>query len=221
MGHVAKERQTKGVDYVSSTYSRSRDARVLDSVEQFRYMKTDQVAALHFTSIKDSDQRQKKASIRLKRLFDRGFLTRMRVPGESFIYAERGRSYTAKTSHYLALVDVWLALLKSKPNGANLYCEIEKKTDNVVTDMVIEYTNQFTKEVREYYIEVELDSSADVREKISKYEWLLLHRRSEGKKCVLVVIYKNERTKRQIDGLEVKKDLRVYSLQGLEKEWSW
>ena len=67
------------------TTGQARDARVLLALERFRYLTTEQAGELYFQTIKDEGQRLRKASERLRKLYQRGLCYRMRVPNE-YIY---------------------------------------------------------------------------------------------------------------------------------------
>lgn len=199
----------------------SRDARLLSALEKYRYMTTLQAAELYFKTIKKSDQRLKKANDRLKTLYDRGLCHRMRIPNEYFIYTLQNKGYNHKVQHYLAIVDIWIKLLQLRPSGVALYSKVESRQHhNIITDLHIEYSNEFRKERRDYFIEVELESSGDIKDKCKKYEVLEWARRDDNKPpCVLCIIYKNKSTVSEIEGLEFDIPVKCYpiSLEG----WKW
>lgn len=204
------------------TYGTSRDSRVLDGLERWRYATSAQIAEMYFKTVKNPQFRQQKANERLKKLYDRGFCHRMRVPGENYIYSLKSGTYHHKIPHYLSLVDVWVTLNKLRPSGANLSSQIEVKFEGLVCDLWIEHTNSFKGEKKEYFIEVELNSSGDIVQKIKKYEALFWARNMENKpNSVLVLLYKNKRTVSQLEGHTFDLPLKVIALERLESEWTW
>lgn len=67
-------------------YGKSRDNKILEGLNQFQYMNTPQIAELYFTTIKDPFQRKQKTSERMKKMFDRGYVSRFKFPSEPFIF---------------------------------------------------------------------------------------------------------------------------------------
>ncbi|MEN6349356.1 MAG: hypothetical protein ABFD08_08185 [Syntrophomonas sp.] len=164
-----------------------RDMKILDGIELHRYMNTDQVAELYFQTIKDSGQRRKKAAARLLKLYQHKLVNRTRYPGEPYIYFVRGGKYSHKIQHYMTITDVLLQLKSLLPAGARLTYDIEVSQGDLITDLVLRFVNEFRKERSTYWIEVELESTGDIVEKVMKYEDL----EQEG---TLVVVYKHSRT---------------------------
>jgi hypothetical protein len=199
----------------------SRDARLLSALEKFRYLTTQQAAGLYFANIKDEGQRLKKASERLRKLYQRGLCYRMRIPNEYFIYSLKNTGYTHKVQHYLAIVDIWIKLIQLRPTGASIYSQVEKgQGHDIITDLHIDYRNEFKQERREYFIEVELNSSGDIREKIKKYEALAWARQDENKApCSLCIVTNKKGLYAEIEGLEWELPVKVYPLSLAGWEW--
>lgn len=203
------------------TTGQARDARVLLALERFRYLTTEQAGELYFQTIKDEGQRLRKASERLRKLYQRGLCYRMRVPNEYYIYSLKNTGYTHKVSHYLAIVDIWIRLLQLRPAGSALYSEVEKKqSHDIVTDLYIQYSNEWQKVKKDYFIEVELNSSGDIKDKIRKYESLAWSRSNENAcPCSLVICTNRRGLYQEIEGYEWEMPVKVYplSLEG----WVW
>jgi len=151
----------------------------------------------------------------------RGYVQRFRFPSEPFIYTIAGNKYSTKINHYLAIVDVWRTLREIKPSGGNLCCEVERKEENIITDLYVEYTNHFTEIKKEYYIEIELDSTGDIRQKIENYEGLFWLRKAkgnvEGKLCI---VYKNRRTLSKIEAYTGELKPKTLHLSEMDT-WNW
>jgi hypothetical protein len=150
-------------------------------------MRTDQIAELYFKSIKNSDQRVSKARARLLKLYRGKMVNRARYPGEAYIYFTQGKADNRKRQHYLAITDVLLQIMAHLPAGSRVDYDIEVKRGQVITDLLIRYRNEFRKEQRTYYVEVELDSSGDIENKIRAYEDII----EDG---TLIVACKHRRT---------------------------
>jgi len=185
-------------------------------------MRSDQIAEMFFTSIKKKEQRVKKTSERMKKLYARGFVKRFRYGCEPFIYTIDGVANTNKHLHYLTVVEVLIQLQKLKPVGSVLRWETEVKFDDIICDLHLEYRNEFRQEKKEYFIEVELNSSGDVMAKIDKYKRLFRARQRENKAggclCVLcskvAVVAKIERGDWDIP-------VKAVLLSDLSTGWTW
>lgn len=201
------------------TYGLSRDSRLLAGLEKWRYMTTAQAAELYFKTIKNPAQRHNKARERLKKLHDRGLCYRMRIPGEHYIYSLSNKGYNHKVQHYLALVEVWLQLQTIKPSGTVLTCESEVRIDDLIIDLWVEAKNNFRNETRNYFIEVELNSSGDIKEKFFKYEALLWRRKRDFNQSGILVIA----TSKKLSGLSTESgiSLKVVRLNNLAEDWQW
>ena len=197
----------------------------MEGLETFRYMRSDQIAEMYFTTIINKSQRAKKTSERMKKLFARGFVKRFRYGCEPFIYTIDGVANTNKHLHYLTIVEVLIELQKLQKNlpaSSVLRWETEVKFDDIICDLHLEYRNGFRQETKEYFIEVELNSSGDVLAKIEKYRRLFRVRQRENKindcLCVLCskvsVVSKIERA-----GIEM--PLKVMLLSDLSTGWTW
>lgn len=108
------------------------------------------------------------------------------------------------------------------PAGSVLRWETEVKFDDIICDLHLEYRNEFRQEKKEYFIEVELNSSGDVIQKIEKYRRLFRARGREGKEndrlCVLcskiAVVVKIERAEMDIP-------VKAILLSDLSAGWTW
>jgi hypothetical protein len=168
------------------------------------------------------EQRLKKASERLKRMYDRGYVQRFRFPSEPFIFTAKGNKYSQRIQHFLMIVDTWIALRKLKPSGSVLTCEIEIKQENVITDLVVEYRNNFRQENKIYWIEVENESTGDILEKIKSYEALAYARRVYNlPPGVLCIVYKKNSTMKALGNYTGECEFRVVSYKNFEREWTW
>ena len=170
----------------------TRDMKVLEGIEKHKYLRTDQAAELYFQAIKDPVQRVSKARTRLLMLHRQKLLKRARFPGEHFIYFTHGNTRSHKMNHYITITDIFLQLKKNFPASSNIDYDIEVKHGDIITDLVIDYKNEFREEHARYYVEVELDSSGDVEAKIRAYEEVL------DQQDKLVVVCKHHRTAAKI-----------------------
>lgn len=199
---------------------RNRDVKVLDGLEKHRYLRSDQIAELYFQSIKDEGQRKKKVSERMKTMFKDGLVKRSRIGASPYIYYVEGSPYSHKMLHYLAIVDVWLEIKKHKQSGAAMYYEIEKNFGEVITDLYIEMNNQFTGEKKFYFVEVELNSSGRLEEKIKKYSLLFRVRsRQNNSDDKLVVVSRKAPLHQRTEPLALN-NVAFYRLNELS-QWKW
>ena len=204
-----------------SQLSKSRDMRVLELLEKHKYCTTGQVAEVLFSNIKDPRWRLQKAAQRLRVLHNNGLCSRMRIPGQHFIYTVRGPKYNHLVNHYLTAMDVWLTLVRTAPKDSRLKHEVEMKFDDLVCDLWAEYSNPWLSIKQEYFFEIEIASTGDPVEKIRRYESLAWRRSIEKLDCRLIIIYDNQRTKRKIDAYKTSLNLKVIFLEDFEKEWKW
>jgi len=206
-------------------FARARDRRVLEGLEEFRYMRSDQIAELYFANIKNSTQRTNKVSERMKKLLGQGLVKRFRYGCEPFIYTIDGVSNTNKHLHYLTVVEVMIELKKQQkklPAGSVLRWESEVKFDDIICDLHIEYRNGFRGERKDYFIEVELNSSGDVLQKLDKYRRLFRARRREGAAgdCLYVLCSKVS-TVGKIERAELDMPVVAMLLSDLPTGWTW
>lgn len=200
----------------------SRDRKVLDGLDTFRYLRSDQIADLYFTTIKDSGQRCKKTSERMRKMFVAGYVKRFRLGCEPFIYTVAGSQGSDKIQHYLAIADVMIALQRIKPAGSILNFDIEIKFDDLICDLWVSYRNEFRREQKEYFIEVELNSTGDVLQKIERYRRLLRARKHESKADdELYVLCRKNAVQRKIEGAEFDFPVKALPLMEFEKGWQW
>lgn len=205
-------------------FGKSRDRKVLEGIEKFKYMNTNQIASLYFINIKNEYQRLQKASTRLKVMYDRGYVKRYRFPSEPYIYTLTGGKYTNRLQHYLTIVDIWIELQKIIPSGCYINCETEIKQGNVVTDLAIYFKNNFKNEHKEYYIEVEINSNSDILEKLSKYKMLLwkLDLDNENTKYEVIILCKHKRTINRIAKEYLQGEpFYYYLLSEFPACWTW
>jgi len=203
-------------------YGKNRDIRVLEGIEKFRYMNTPQIAELYFQTIKNPEQRLKKASERMKRMYDRDYVQRFRFPSEPFIFTVKGNKYNQHIQHYLMIVNIWITLQKLKPSGSVLTCEVETKQENVITDLLVEYRNNFRGENKIYWIEVENESSANIIDKVKKYEALAWARRAYNLPAgVLCVAYKKNATIKALEAYTGDLTFKAVSYKRFEQDWTW
>lgn len=171
--------------------AQSRDQKLLDGIIKHKYLRTDQAAEIYFSNIKDPHQRRQKASTRLLRLYQKRLVQRFQFPGEPFIYTCSGTKYSPKIHHYMAINDVLIDLLSLVPNGSRLEYEIEHPLgENIIADLFMHYTNEFRGTQRNLCIEVELENTADIQAKITKYEEYY----DDHQGIELIVICKHKRT---------------------------
>lgn len=205
-------------------YGQSRDLKVLEGLDTFRYMTTPQIAALHFTTIKRQDFRLKKTCERMKRMHDRGYVQRFRFPSEPYIWTVRGNKFNRQIQHYLMIVDCWIALTKLRPSGASLSCQVEIKQGDLQTDLIVDYTNNFRTppEKRLYWIEVENESTGDIVEKVNKYDVLAWEREAQSLPVGrLVVVYKNKRIYEALRTYAGELKLSLIHYSEFEERWVW
>lgn len=202
-------------------FAQFRDWRVMEGLEQFRYMRSDQIADMYFSNIKKKDQRIKKVSERMKKLHKRGLVKRFRFGCQPYVYTIDGTDYNRKTLHYLTVVDVLLQIQKLKPSYATLKWWTEKKFDDIICDLCLEYHNEFTHEHKFFFVEVELNSSGDVFEKISKYRRLFARRRRDIiKDDTLCIMFKEMPTRGDTER-ENEYQVKFMSLNNITAGWQW
>lgn len=192
-----------------------RDLKVLEGVEKHRYLRVDQAAELYFQTVRNPDQRRKKAAARLLVLHRAKLVQRTRYPGDPYIYYIQGNRYSHKLQHYLAITDVLLQIKDLAPASSKLDYDIEVTQGNIITDLVINYRNEFRQEKKTYYVEVELNSSGDILEKIRKYEEL------DFDNSVLVIIHKHRRTVEKIQSNKYIIPVRCVDLARIADQWAF
>lgn len=171
--------------------AQSRDQKLLDGIIKHKYLRTDQAAEIYFSTIKDKHQRRQKASTRLLRLYQKHLVQRFQFPGEPFIYTCSGTKYSPKIHHYMAINDILVELLTLVPNGGRFKHDIECPLgESIVADINVRYTNEFRRIKRNLCFEVELESTADIFNKIGKYEEYA----DDHPDIELIVICKHKRT---------------------------
>jgi len=203
-------------------YGASRDNKILEGLNKFQYMNTPQIATLYFTTIKDPFQRQQKTSERMKKMFDRGYVQRFKFPSEPFIFTTKGNKYNTRIQHYMMMVDVWISLQQLRPSGGNLTCEVEVKQDNIITDLIIHYKNNFINKDNLYYIEIENESTGDIIEKIRKYESLIWLLKADNKQIGnLVIVYKKQSILNKIESEKFEIPIKVINISEFSQKWIW
>lgn len=90
-----------------------------------------------------------------------------------------------------------------------------KVADDIITDLMISYRNEFRKESKIYYVEVELDSSGDIENKIRSYEEYLED--NEGR---LVVVCKKKRIAEKIRAGRWAIPVKVLDLAAVKEQWA-
>lgn len=175
-----------------------RDRKLLEGIEKHRYLRSDQAAELYFPTIKHPKQKQNKARERLLLLYKNKLVNRARYPNEPYIYFTQGTSRSHKMEHYLTITDVLLKLQKQFPAGSHIKYEIEVKKEDVVTDLLIHYKNEFRREKYIFYIEVELNSSANIENKIKAYEDII----EDPEKEILLIACRNKNIIEKIKGIK-------------------
>lgn len=174
----------------------ARDMKLLEGIEKHRYLRADHAAQLYFQStIKKPEQQQSKARERLLMLYRNKLVDRARYPNEPYIYFTKGSPRSHKMNHYLAITEVLIKIIKQLPASSKIEYDIEVQHGEVITDLVIYYKNNFRKEEFTLYVEVELDSSADIEQKIRAYEESI----TDG---VLIVVAKHPATIKRIKEID-------------------
>jgi len=204
-----------------------RDRRILNAIEDFHYLTSFQIAQMFFQTVKDQNQRLKKTNERLKKLYDCGCCKRIKVPNQYTVYTVNHSSrYNSKIEHYLTIADIYIQLSQLKPAGASLNYFVEKKFDNLITDLYLEYRNDFRNDFKNYFIEVEINSSGDLKNKITKYSELFYNRaltHSKNNNDVLCIVYK--RRLPRIDKNQLTEafgiDINIFSLEYFSDFWKW
>jgi len=203
-------------------YGKSRDSKILEGLNKFQYMNTPQIASLYFTTIKDSFQRKQKTSERMKKMFDRGYVNRFKFPSEPFIFTTKGNKYNTRIQHYMMMVDCWIYMQELRPSGSVITCEVEIKQDNLITDLVIHYKNNFTFKDNFYYLEIENESTGDIIEKIQKYESLIWSLQADNKPIgKLVIIYKKQSTQNKIETNKFEIPVKTIHISEFSQKWEW
>lgn len=197
----------------------SRDVKVLEGIERHKYIRSDQVAELYFQAIRNPAQRKMKANARLRKLYERKMCQRMRFPGEPYIYCVNGSRYSTKLQHYLAIVDVLISILYTIPDYIKVSYDVEKNIeDEVITDLYLTTQNSFTRETKDYYIEVQLNSSEDITEKLRKYEVLFDACEVSG---TLVIVSPSQSTLDKVKRYHGAIRAVCINLNRVREEWKW
>lgn len=203
-------------------YGKSRDNKILEGLDKFHYMNTNQIASLYFQTIKNPFQRQQKASERMKKMFDRGYVSRFKFPSEPFIFTTKGNKYNTRIQHYMMMVDVWIYLQANRPSGSVISCEVEVKQANVITDLIINYKNNFRNQNKIYYIEVENESTGNIIEKIKGYESLIWQLKTENQPIgQLIIVYKKQSLQKKILSHTFEIPIKTIYIQNFSQQWEW
>ena len=203
-------------------YGKSRDSKILEGLNKFQYMNTPQIASLYFTNIKNPFQRKQKTSERMKKMFDRGYVNRFKFPSEPFIFTTKGNKYNTRIQHYMMMVDCWIALQQLRPSGGVLTCETEVKQDNLITDLVVHYKNNFTNKNNLYYLEIENESTGDIIEKVHKYESLTWSLKADSQQVGnLVIVYKKQAVKNKIESQQFEIPVKTIHISQFSQQWEW
>ena len=192
-----------------------RDLKMIEGIEKHKYLRTDQAAELYFQAIKNRQQRISKARSRLLMLYKHKLLQRARFPNEPYIYFIHGSTRSHKMNHYLTITDVLLQILPLLPASSKINYDIEIKTGSQITDLLLTYSNEFRKEKRIYYIEVELDSSGDIESKIRAYENII-----DEDKGQLIVVAKHQATLKRIQTTQYFIPVVTLDLAHIKEQWA-
>jgi hypothetical protein len=203
-------------------YGKSRDNKILEGLNKFQYMNTPQISQLYFQTIKDPFQRKQKTSERMKKMFDRGYIQRFKFPSEPFIFTIKGNKYNTRIQHYMMMVDCWIYLQANKPSGGIITCEVEIKQDELITDLIIHYKNNFVFKDNYYYLEIENESTGDIIEKIHKYESLIWSLQSDNKPFgQLIIVYKKQSVKNKIESVSFEIPVKTIHISEFIQKWEW
>jgi len=204
------------------TYGKSRDSKILEGLNKFQYMNTPQIASLYFSNIKNPFQRKQKTSERMKKMYDRGYIQRFKFPSEPFIFTTKGNKYNTRIQHYMMMVDCWIALQQLRPSGGVLTCETEVKQDNLITDLIVRYKNNFTFKDNLYYLEIENESTGDIIEKVHKYESLIWSLKADNQQVGnLVIVYKKQSVKNKIEFTSFEIPVKTIHISQFSQKWEW
>jgi len=195
--------------------TQSRDTKLLEGIEKHKYLRTDQAAELFFKDIKNKQQRARKAATRLLNLYKGKMVKRFRFPGTSFIYTTSGTRYSTKMIHYFSITDVLIEIFTKLPSQTHTDYEIEFRQENVITDLYLTYNNEFRKLSGELYIEVELENSTDILEKIAKYEILL----ADQDNTQLIIVCKHKRVLDRIKAHEFDIPVKAIDLRFIGEQF--
>ena len=198
--------------------AQSRDQKLLDGIIKHKYLRTDQAAEIYFPTIKDKHQRRQKASTRLLRLYQKHLVQRFQFPGEPFIYTCSGTKYSPKIHHYMAINDILVELLTLVPNGSRFKHDIEYRLgESIVADVNVRYTNEFRGIKRNLCFEVELESTADIFNKIGKYE----EYSDDNPGIELVIVCKYKRTIDRINSRSYDLPVQAIDIHHISEQFSF
>lgn len=120
------------------------------------------------------------------------------------------------------MVDCWICLQQLRPSGGILTCETEVKQEDLITDLVVHYKNNFTNKNNLYYLEVENESTGDIIEKIHKYESLIWSLKADNKQYgQLVIIYKKQSVQNKIETNKFEIPVKTIHISQLLHKWEW
>lgn len=204
-------------------YGKSRDSKILEGLDKFHYMNTNQIAELYFKpTIADPFQRKQKTSERMKKMFDRGYVQRFRFPSEPFIFTTKGNKYNTRIQHYMMIVDCWISLQELKSSGSILSCEAESKQADIITDLVVHSKNNFRKEEKIYYLEIENESTGDIIEKVRKYEALAWEQKADNQIVgQLVIVHKKQSLPKKIESQCFEIPIKLIPFLEFSQRWEW
>lgn len=175
-----------------------RDAAIVEFVRQFKFARRDQVQAAFFAGTQARTVCQR----RLKALRDAGKLkcyseTRY---SQYIYYPAGGQGRNAKSAHYLAILDCYLALCNSP--GGMVRFEVERRFDWLNSFLVADGVGRYAlpgKGERCFFLEVEL-SGRPHRDKFTGYKQFYLSRKwhSDFKEWPTVLIVCQKRQAEQL-----------------------
>lgn len=201
-------------------YGKTRDNKILQGLESFKYLTTPQIAELFFQTIKNPLQRTQKTSERMKKLYSKGYINRSRFYPESYVFTLKPNKFTTHVDHYLLIVNTWLTLKRIVPASSILKYQVETKQENVITDLLVNYRNEFRNHNKIFYIEVENKSTADIADKIKQYESLAwmnkMNNQPIGK---LIIIYSNSNKVKEYHSSDI--EIQTIPYNELSIQWHW
>lgn len=204
-------------------FGKSRYNKILQGLEDFKYLTTPQIAELYFQTIKNPLQRKQKTTTVMKKLSTRGYINHSRFYPESYVYTLKGNKFTTHVDHYLLIANTWIIIRKLVPASSVLTYKVNTKQENVITDLLINYKNEFRRDNKIFYIEVENKSTADITDKIKQYESLnWMNKMNNNLIGKLIIIYQSNNVPNKLkDYQSTEIEIQTIPYNELESRWKW
>lgn len=211
---------------------KNRNYEILEGLEKFHYLTTNQIAELYFQKNNTNDkigiinptQRIQKTTDTMNKLFKKGFVNRYRFPPEPYVYYLKTSKFTTHINHYLMIVNCWILLNKLKPLDTTLTCKVQTKQEDIlITDLLVHKItkNQFRSDEKVYFLEIENKSTGDIIQKIKQYEQLFWIRETNKDIPNILTIVFADRIPKKLININFNCPVILTTFNDFKNDWKW